>query len=60
MVLVITVMATALTATVLIPSANVAVLFVMLLEFGFTIIMFAFMLTTLFSKAKVRSCTYFR
>ncbi len=53
MVLVITILATVITAVALIPSVNVAVLFIMLLEFGFTIIMFAFMLTTLFSKAKV-------
>ena len=52
MVLVISVAATALTAAVLIPSADPLVLFVMVFLFGLSIIMFAFMLTSLFSKAK--------
>ncbi len=53
MVLLISIVATILTATVLIPSVNVTILFVMVLLFGLSIIMFAFMLTSMFSKAKV-------
>ena len=57
MVLMISLVACILTYFIVIPSSNFLVLFVLMLEFGLSMIMFAFILTAMFSKAKVQGDT---
>jgi ATP-binding cassette subfamily A (ABC1) protein 5 len=53
MVVIISIIGALLMTFVILDNGNFFLLFILMFEFGLTIIMFAFIMTTLFSKAKV-------
>ena len=57
MVIMISLIACLVTYFIVIPSSKFWVIFVLMLEFGLSMIMFAFILTAMFSKAKASSTT---